>query len=120
MKFEKSEKAVGCSTIYRWLGQLNWRLRLPRKGKPYRKRTGSEAGGKLIPDRIDIEERPTIVDENTELGHQEGDTVCGHDSYLVTFVERASKLLLTRRVPNRSKKTVSRAVNQILKPYHAK
>ncbi|MFA0814092.1 IS30 family transposase, partial [Microbulbifer epialgicus] len=119
MKLEKCEKTVSCSTIYRWIGRLHWRLRLPRKGKTYRKRTGSEAGVKLIPERVDIEERPAIVDENTELGHWEGDTVYGQDSYLVTLVERVSRLLLTRRVPDKSKKTVSRAIKQMLKPYQA-
>ncbi|WP_444897621.1 hypothetical protein [Microbulbifer sp. SSSA005] len=69
MKLEKCNKTVGYSTICRWIAQLRWRPRLPRKGKVYRKRTGSEAGAKLIPERIDIEERPTIVDGNTELGH---------------------------------------------------
>ncbi|WP_444935851.1 IS30 family transposase [Microbulbifer sp. JMSA004] len=119
MRLEKCNKTVSCSTIYRWIKRLNWRLRLPRKGKPYRKRTGPEAGVKLIPGRIDIDERPVIVDGNTELGHWEGDTVYGQDGYLVTLVERVSKLLLTRRVSNKSKKTVSRAIKQMLKPYQA-
>lgn len=119
MRLEKCGKTVSCSTIYRWVRRLNWRPRLPRKGKPYRMRTGPEAGVKLIPGRIDIDERPAIVDDNIELGHWEGDTVYGQDGYLVTLVERVSKLLLTRRVPNKSKKTVSRAIKQMLKPYQA-
>ncbi|WP_444917581.1 hypothetical protein [Microbulbifer sp. JMSA003] len=72
MKLEKCEKMVSCFTVYRWMAQLGWRLLLPRKGKAYRKRTGPKAGVKLIPERIDVEERPTIVDGNTELGHWEG------------------------------------------------
>lgn len=119
MRLERCTKAVSCSTIYRWIYRLNWRSRLPRKAKPYRKRASSEAGVKLIPERIDIDERPAIVDENTEIGHWEGDTVYGQDGYLVTLVERVSKLLLTRRVPNKSKKTVGRAIKQMLKPYQA-
>ncbi|QFT53915.1 IS30 family transposase [Microbulbifer sp. THAF38] len=119
MRLERCTKTVSCSTIYRWVSRLNWRSRLPRKAKPYQKRAGSEAGVKLIPERIDIDQRPAIVDENTEIGHWEGDTVYGQDGYLVTLVERVSKLLLTRRVPNKSKKTVSRAIKQMLKPYQA-
>ncbi|MCO1333314.1 IS30 family transposase [Microbulbifer sp. OS29] len=111
IRLEKCGKAVSCSTIYRWVKRLNWRPRLPRKGP--------EAGVKLIPGRIDIDERPAIVDDNIELGHWEGDTVYGQDGYLVTLVERVSKLLLTRRVSNKSKKTVSRAIKQVLKPYQA-
>lgn len=56
---------------------------------------------KLIPERIDIDERPATVDDSTELGYREGDTVYGQDGYLVTLVERVSKFLLTRRVSNK-------------------
>ncbi|USD23660.1 IS30 family transposase [Microbulbifer variabilis] len=101
------------------MSQLNWRSRLRKRGKPYHKRRGSEASAKLISERIDIVQRPVIFDENTEIGHWEGDTVYGQDGYLVTLVERASKLLLTRRIPNKSKKTVGRANKRILKPYQA-
>ncbi|WP_413231459.1 IS30 family transposase [Microbulbifer variabilis] len=48
---------------------------------------------------------------------ESGNTVYGQDSYLVTLVERASKLMLTPRVPNKSKRTASWAIKQMLKPY---
>ncbi len=105
--------------FYRWISRFNWRPRLERKGKPYRKHMGSEAGVNLIPGRIDIDERPAIVDEITELGHWEGDTVYGQVGYLVTLVERASKLLLARRVPNKNKRIISRVIKRTLKPYQA-
>lgn len=47
----------------------------------------------------------------------EGDTVYGQDSYLVTLVERTSKLLLTCRVKRKTKQEVTEAVIDLLKPY---
>jgi IS30 family transposase len=48
-----------------------------------------------MPNRVDISERPSSVDDKQEVGHWEADTVYGQGGYLVTLVERVSKLLLT-------------------------
>ncbi len=117
MALEAPDKALGCSTLYRHITRHNWRQWLPRKGKKRRASAGSGAAAALIPNRIDIDERPPVVDSNTELGHWEGDTVYGQDSYLVTLVERVSKLLLTVKVPNKTKWAVADAVCRLLAPY---
>lgn len=117
MKKEKSANPLSCNTIYNLIKREQWHQLLPRKGKPYKKRSRVEAGAKLIPERVDISERPACVDEKIEIGHWEGDTVYGQDGYLVTLVERVSKLLVTCRVPNKTKKVVSRAINKLLKPF---
>lgn len=57
------------------------------------------------------------MDLKEEIGHWEGDTVYGQDGYFVTLVERVSKAFLTKRVKNKKKETVSRAILQLLKPY---
>ena len=109
--------SISTNTLYAWVKKLGWSTLLPRKGKPYKKRSASEAGARLIPNRTDISERPDIVDLNEEIGHWEGDTVYGQDGYFVTVVERVSKLFLTCRVKNKSKKVVTRALKTMLKPY---
>ena len=43
-------------------------------GKRYNKRAGKNAGRGLMPNRIDISERPAIVARKTRLGDWEGDT----------------------------------------------
>ena len=58
-------------------------------------------GAKLIPNRVNIDERPAIVDEKQKIGHWEADTVYGQDGYFVTLVERVSKLLGTRQVKSK-------------------
>lgn len=90
---------------------------LARKGKKYKQRKGVEAGARLILNRVDISQRPAIVDDNSEIGHWEGDTVYGQDVNLVTMVERVSKLLVTCKVRSKSKKAVTRGINRMMKPF---
>ena len=117
ISLERPDISISTSTLYTWTKALGWSLLLPRKGKPYKPKGASEAGTHLIPNRTDISERATIVDLNTEIGHWEGDTVYGQDGYFVTMVERVSKLFLTCRVKNKSKKAVTKALKSMLKPY---
>ena len=116
-RLEKIEGAPSRSTLYRWIGRLGWRNRLPRKGKIRRQHKGQASGVKLIPNRVDIDQRPQVVSENTELGHWEGDTLHGKEAYLVTLVERTTKTLLMAKVPNKSKRTVGQAIERLLKPF---
>jgi IS30 family transposase len=117
MKLESSCELISRQTIYRLVAQEKWRGLLARKGKRYRKRKGVSAGAHLIPNRVDIDERPACVDLKEEVGHWEGDTVYGQNSYLVTLTERVSKMLLTVRVKNKTKKAVARAIKKMLKPF---
>lgn len=119
MKTENIVNPISCGTIYHFIKRESLQHFLARKGKPYKKRKGIEAGAKLIPARVDISERPSNVDDKTDIGHWEGDTVYGQDGYLVTLVERVSKLLLTRRVKSKSKKDVTAAMKKMLRPFKA-
>lgn len=117
MKKESIEGRVSTQTIYRLVGLKKWRKRLARKGKVYRMRSGSTAGAKLIPNRVDIDERPNDVDLKEKVGHWEADTVHGADGYFVTLAERKTKLFLFIRVKRKTKKAVTRAIIKMLKPY---
>ena len=70
-----------------------WRS-LRRRGKRYNRRAGKNAGRGLIPNRIDISERPAIVARKTRLGDWKGDTVVSavHKGGLLTLVERKTQL----------------------------
>jgi IS30 family transposase len=117
MRREKVVNTIFCSTIYNEIKREYWQRMLSRKGKKHKQRKGVEAGEILIPNRIDISQRPTIVDDKSETGHWEGDTVYGQDGYLVTMVERISKLLVTCKVRSKSKKAVTRGINRMMKPF---
>lgn len=61
--------------------------------KRRKKGQGKRRRGPSIPDRVDIRERPAVVDERKEIGHWEGDTVAGknQDGFAVTLVECTSR-----------------------------
>lgn len=90
-------------------GEL-WRC-LRRRGKRYNKRAGKNAGRGLIPNRIDISERPAIVDHKTRVGDWEGDTVVSarHKGGILTLVERKTKLTKIARLPRATSVTTSKA-----------
>ena len=69
-------------------GQLYQHLRIA--SKPYRKRYGHYDKRGRIKNRVDIDERPEIVETRSRIGDWEGDTVMGKDrkSALLTLVER--------------------------------
>jgi transposase, IS30 family len=94
-----------------------WRS-LRRRGKRYNKRGGKNAGRGVIPDRIDISERPTIVARKARLGDWEGDTVvsAGHKGGLLTLVERKTQLAKIIKLPRATAHATQRAAVRHLKP----
>lgn len=75
-----SDKAAG--------GELYKHMRIA--AKPYRKRYGHNDRRGKIKNRIDIDERPLVVERRSRIGDWEGDTVLGkgRSSALLTLVER--------------------------------
>lgn len=69
-------------------GDLYQHLRIV--SKPYRKRYGSYDRRGKIKNRVDIDERPEVVERRSRIGDWEGDTVVGkgRKSALLTMVER--------------------------------
>jgi IS30 family transposase len=92
---EEKNISLHHETIYKWIysdkslgGDLYTHVRIA--SKPYRNRYGAyDRRGKLR-NRVDIDERPAIVDERLRIGDWEGDTIVGKGqrSSLLTMVER--------------------------------
>jgi transposase, IS30 family len=63
-------------------------------GKKRNKRSGKNSGRGMIPGRIDIKERPQIVESKTRLGDWELDSIIGakHVGSITSMVERKTKL----------------------------
>ena len=98
-------------------GGLLWKnLRCQKKRK---KRYGKMDKRGIIPNRLSIEDRPTIVDERKRIGDWEADTVIGknHKQAIVSIVERKSGFTLIRKVERKTAKAVSKAMVALLKPY---
>jgi len=75
-----------------------------------------------IPDRVDIKQRPAIVEEKARVGDWELDTIIGSKrrGVLVSMVERGSKLVRLALVQEPKSETVARAIETSLAKDHNK
>jgi len=91
---------------------------LRRRGKKYNKRGSALSGKGLIPNRVDISERPDIVAQKSRLGDWEADTVIGknHKGALLTVVERKSKLTFIVKLAQKTSEITQRALCVALMP----
>lgn len=111
--------SISFKTIYRWLDEGKLKVTkkvLVRKGKKPRKRV-EKSSTRLGEERNSIDNRPQVVDERLEIGHWEADTtVSSHNTYsLVILVDRATRLVVSRIVPDRNASTVEKAIKKLLR-----
>jgi IS30 family transposase len=120
---KQGEKHVSYETIYKYIwadkrkgGLLYKHLR--HSGKKYNRRSKGTSGRGCIPGRIDIKERPKIVEEKTRLGDWELDTIIGaeHQGAIVSMVDRATKLTKLAKVPQKKADEVRNALVKRLSP----
>ena len=118
--------SVGKTWIYRQVwkdradgGTLHRHLR--RRGKKANRRGRGGAGRGVIPGRVDISERPAVVESKERVGDWELDTIVGarHRGALVSVVDRCSKFAFLRRVPRKTSSAVGGAVLACLRPLSA-
>ena len=123
LKKQQSIYAVSHETIYQHIwndkrkgGSLYKELR--HAGKKYNKRNSGKAGRGCIPNRVDIDQRPSIVEEKCRLGDWELDTIIGkgHKGVIVSMVERSSKLTKIVKVSRKTSLEVTEALLQKLGP----
>ncbi|WP_232614122.1 IS30 family transposase [Photobacterium carnosum] len=65
--------------------------------------------------KISLSERQDIAEHRQRMGDWEGDTVFGQDAYLVTLVDRKSRLTLIGKVSNKTATTVANEMISLLK-----
>lgn len=90
---------------------------LPQARPKRRKRgQGKTRRGPSIPNRVGIDQRPKEVDTRATHGHWEGDTVIGknNDGFIVTLVERTSRLLCAVKTQTKKACEVAQAVIETL------
>jgi len=116
-RLENEGIKISLETIYQHIrkdrragGTLYKHLR--HQGKKYNKRGSSKTAGRgLIPNRVDIDERPKIVEEKSRIGDWEGDTIVGaqHQGAIVSYVDRHSKFTLLKQVDRKTSDLVTQA-----------
>jgi IS30 family transposase len=119
---DQKEKQASPSTIYRHIYQetaktpaLKVHFR-QKQAKPRHRKGAKDRRGQII-DRVSIDERPNIVEEKSRVGDWEGDTVesAGKNAYIATFVDRKTKLLLAKIMPDKSAATLNHAAVRAFK-----
>jgi transposase, IS30 family len=93
-------------------------LHLRHNGKKYNKRKGKNSGRGLIPNRVDIDQRPAIVAKKSRIGDWEADTIIGanHKGVVMSHVERKSKYTKLAKLPVKTADSVTRACQRVLSP----
>ena len=98
-------KMVSHETLYQWIwwdkkhkGMLYKNLR--QRGRRHTKRGNSRKRRGVIPNRVDISERPAIVAERNRFGDVEIDTIVGgiRGQHILTIVDRAAGIGLLRKL----------------------
>ena len=120
-RFRMEGRPIGRQIIYdrirgdRKAGGDLWKS-LRRRGKKRNWRGGRHAGRGHIPNRVDISERPGIVEEKTRIGDWEADTIIGkaHSGAVVSLVDRVTKYTLLARVERKTAAAVGASMIGLL------
>lgn len=94
-------------------------LQLRRQGRKYRKRGSKYLYGGTIPNRVDIAERPSVVDDKSRFGDLEGDLVIGkgQQGAIVTIVDRMTNFSWTAMLEGKKADCVANAIIDLLRPF---
>lgn len=122
VKAKKVNAAV--ATIYYWiadghLGLTKKNMLYPRKKKARKKQVSPnfKLAGKPI------EERPEVINLRLDIGHYEIDTVIlkkARNHCLLIFTDRKSRHQMIRLIPDKTARSVNRALKSILKKHSIK
>jgi IS30 family transposase len=123
---DQREKQASTSTIYTYLYEETAKTPMlkehfrQKQAKPRRRKGAKDRRGQ-IPDRVSLDERPDIVEEKSRVGDWEGDTIesAGKKAYIATFVDRKTKLLLAKIMPDKSAATLNKAAVRAFRPIPA-
>jgi len=114
-RFKLSGDLISHESIYRYVwqdkrtGGLLYR-HLRHTGKRYNKRRSVNAGRGCIPNRVDITQRPAIVETKSRIGDWEGDTIIGakQQMAILTYADRHSKFTLLKKMDRKTAENVRR------------
>jgi IS30 family transposase len=110
----EEEKQTSTSTVYACLYEETAKDPSPKEhfrqgqGKPRKGKGVKDKRGRIV-DRVSIDERPKVVEEKGGAGGWEGDTIesAGKNAYIATFVDRKTKFLLVKVMPDKGAATLN-------------
>lgn len=85
---------------------------LRHRGKKYNKRPSKTAGRGCIPNRVDIDKRPKVVDNKNRFGDWEADLIigAGQQGALLTLVDRKTKYLKVTKLFGKHAEPTAQAI----------
>ena len=89
---------------------------LRRRGKKPNRKGESHAGWDHIPGRVEISERPDIVEAKERIGDWEADTIVAkvYSGAIVSLIDRAAKFIFLGRVDKKTKNAVGSTTIRLL------
>jgi IS30 family transposase len=120
----KNVKCISHERIYQYVwadkkakGSLFTHLR--RKGRKYRKRGSAKDSRGIIKERVDISQRPAIVEEKIRLGDLEIDTIIGknHRGAILTINDRVSSYVWMAKLNGKDADELAMKAVEILQPH---
>lgn len=97
---------ISAPSIYKYLysnrGQSLCKFLVSRRYTKKKRKEGGKTKRQMIPNRISIEQRPVIINDRSEFGHWEGDTlgrIKTDSEAVIAMSERISRFLLIDKVP---------------------
>jgi len=98
-------------------GILHTHLR--NKGRRYRKRGALKDSRGIIPGKVNINERPPIVEERTRFGDLEMDLIIGknHQKAILTINDRASGMLKMKLLESKNAEALCQVAIDLLEPW---
>ena len=118
-------ETISHETIYQYIwedkkrGDKQLYTHLRRCGRRHKKRGSLTNGRGFIKNRVDIDERPKIVDEKIRFGDLEIDTIIGknHKGALLTINDRVTGLVWIRLLNGKEAAPLTEATVNALKPF---
>ena len=119
LKKEHPENSISHESIYQYIyaDALELKKYLPRHYRVRRKRKAKKTGSvENIPGRVGIDQRPEIINDRSEFGHWESDSMVSRQSHtaVVVQVERVSRYVKIKKVIANKAEPVSSAIIQNL------
>jgi len=120
----EGKQCVSHERIYQYIwtdkknnGELYKHLR--SQGKTYRKRGNRKDKRGKIKNRVDIDQRPDIVEKRERFGDFEIDTIIGrnHKGAIVTINDRATGLLKMKKLESKNAELLADKTIEVLMPY---
>lgn len=121
--FKEQDISISHERIYLYIyqdkyqgGDLHKHLRCQKKR---RKRYGKQDRRGHIPDRVSIDERPSIVNQKSRVGDWEGDTIIGkdHRGVVASLVERKTQYTVLAQSKTKQAQPVRKIIEQALAPH---